>query len=148
MIKFLALCLIRFYQRFISPYKGFSCAYRVHTGKASCSQLGYRAIRRHGLIGGVRVLRGRLACCSEAYHEHHQSSQSSHAQTHRPAGSLRAQGGFVDCGGCDVIPCDFGGSGAKGVSNAARGASECIDPCTVLDCGGCGGERKRSRDKK
>jgi putative component of membrane protein insertase Oxa1/YidC/SpoIIIJ protein YidD len=29
-----ALCAIRGYQRFLSPYKGFSCALRVATGGA------------------------------------------------------------------------------------------------------------------
>ena len=43
------------YQRYLSPYKGFCCAYRAHTGRASCSALGARVIRRHGLLaGGLR----------------------------------------------------------------------------------------------
>lgn len=166
MIQFLALYLIRFYQRFISPYKGFSCAYRVHTGKASCSQLGYRAIRRHGLFGGLQVLRCRLACCSEVYHAHHEPRHAGNSsRTPQPVGTLRAQAGFVDCGGCDALPCDSGGcdiascdtagsvvdcggAAVKGVSNAARGALECIDPCTVLDCGGCGGGNGGRRRRK
>jgi len=47
----LALLAITLYQRHLSPYKGFRCAYALHTGRASCSRLGYRAIRRHGLRG-------------------------------------------------------------------------------------------------
>ena len=35
-----ALAAIRFYQRWISPYKGFRCAYGAHSGRCSCSTLG------------------------------------------------------------------------------------------------------------
>jgi putative component of membrane protein insertase Oxa1/YidC/SpoIIIJ protein YidD len=52
-VKTLLLTLIRLYQRHVSPRKGFACAYRVHTGCASCSHLGYRAIRRYGVWQGL-----------------------------------------------------------------------------------------------
>ena len=59
-MKQLALAAIRLYQRHLSPHKGFCCAYRVHTGRASCSSLGYRAIRRFGLWLGLVILHRRL----------------------------------------------------------------------------------------
>ncbi|WP_410499422.1 membrane protein insertion efficiency factor YidD [Chitinibacter sp. S2-10] len=62
-----ALLLIRIYQRYISPYKGFHCAYRCHTGRASCSALGYRVIRRFGAVGGIALLRMRLKRCSDIH---------------------------------------------------------------------------------
>ena len=114
-MKVLALWAIRAYQRAISPYKGFRCAYRAHTGCASCSALGYRAIRRFGVIGGMRLLDRRLVKCGVAH------------RRYRPAmGTLLArQAGFCDCdvGGmqCDTLgdcacdlPCDFNfGSGRR-----------------------------------
>ena len=66
-MRFFALLAIRFYQRFLSPYKGFCCAYGVHTGYASCSVLGYRAVRRFGVWHGVQVLDARLLKCGVAY---------------------------------------------------------------------------------
>ncbi len=66
-MKRLVLAAIRLYQRFVSPYKGFACAYRVHTGCAGCSALGYRAIRRFGVVDGIGVLRTRLYLCGVAY---------------------------------------------------------------------------------
>ena len=51
-MKSVALPGIRLAQRWISPRKRFPCAYRVHTGNASCSWLGYRAIRRFGVWQG------------------------------------------------------------------------------------------------
>jgi putative component of membrane protein insertase Oxa1/YidC/SpoIIIJ protein YidD len=55
--------LIAGYQRFLSPYKGFCCAYRVHTGRASCSSLGRRVIRTHGLFSGLVLLTQRFKRC-------------------------------------------------------------------------------------
>lgn len=65
-MKAIALLAIRLYQRFISPQKGFSCAYRAATGRAGCSGLGYRAIRRYGAWRGWLILRRRLEKCGDA----------------------------------------------------------------------------------
>ncbi|GBD18247.1 MAG: membrane protein insertion efficiency factor YidD [Thermomicrobium sp.] len=54
----LALLLIRFYQRFISP--GLPAACRFYP---SCSEYGYEAIARYGIIkGGVLTVRRLLRC--------------------------------------------------------------------------------------
>lgn len=58
--------LIAGYQRYVSPYKGFCCAYRVHTGRASCSTLGRRVIRAHGLFGGLVLLSQRFRRCQSS----------------------------------------------------------------------------------
>ena len=84
-MKRLALALIALYQRRISPYKGFGCACRTHTGRAGCSGLGYRAISRFGLVRGLLVLRTRLIKCGVAFRR---------LVPHAPA--LRAQAGFCD----------------------------------------------------
>lgn len=96
----LALAAIGVYQRYMSPYKGFCCAWRAHTGGASCSALGARVIRRHGLLAGGVLLRQRMRRCGEVHRHFH------------PAGPrpLAAQRGDCDLGcdgpgdGCDV--CD------------------------------------------
>jgi putative component of membrane protein insertase Oxa1/YidC/SpoIIIJ protein YidD len=43
------LLAIGLYQKYLSPHKGFCCAYRTHTGRAGCSALGFRAVRRYGV---------------------------------------------------------------------------------------------------
>lgn len=90
-MKHLLLAAIRIYQRFLSPHKGFRCAYRAHTGRASCSTLGYRAVRRHGVFGGLGLLRERTDRCGVAHRR----------LTVRPAALQRG-----DCD-CD-LPCDCG----------------------------------------
>lgn len=110
----MALAAIRFYQRRLSPGKGFSCAYRCHTGCASCSTLGLRAIRRHGLWTGLAMLGERLERCGVAHRRFGQP-----ATQHAPRGAWRSlQAGFCDagCDGSDLdclsAPCEIvGGCG-------------------------------------
>jgi putative component of membrane protein insertase Oxa1/YidC/SpoIIIJ protein YidD len=87
----LALLAIRGYQRYLSPFKGFSCALCVATGGESCSAYGYRAIRRGGLQVGLRLLRQRLLLCG---HVHRRRSVARHPLLH-------AQRGHCDLS-CDV----------------------------------------------
>lgn len=63
-MKTFAIAAIDGYQRFISPYKGFGCAYRVRTGGASCSQFAKRAISRLGVMGGVLLTIRRFEACA------------------------------------------------------------------------------------
>jgi putative component of membrane protein insertase Oxa1/YidC/SpoIIIJ protein YidD len=102
LLRDLALRTIRLYQRYLSPRKGFACAYRACTGGASCSELGYRAIRRYGLRGGLRVLDARLERCRLAA-----------SLQRRRTGWPRAQAGDCDCDlpcspfdACDFASCD------------------------------------------
>ena len=116
-MRSLALLAIHFYQRFISPYKGFCCAYGVHTGHASCSVLGYRAVRRYGLWQGVQVLDERMARCGIAYRR----------ALARP---LERQAGSCDLP-CDG-PCDIDlpspGKACQTLGNAAD-CADCADCC-------------------
>ena len=63
-MKTFAIAAIGGYQRFISPYKGFSCAHRVRTGGASCSRFAKRAIARLGVVAGVLVTIRRFEACA------------------------------------------------------------------------------------
>lgn len=115
----LALSAIGAYKRYLSPHKGFCCAYREHTGRASCSTLGSRAIRRHGVLRGIAILRARLARCGEAHRAH----RGSHGAMAHP------QRGDCDCGGCDIP-----GDGC--------------DACNCGDCGNWGSELKKDQRRK
>jgi putative membrane protein insertion efficiency factor len=57
-MKRIALGLIRFYQLAISPYTPPSCRYIP-----TCSQYGYEAITKHGLIKGGLLTAKRLLRC-------------------------------------------------------------------------------------
>jgi uncharacterized protein len=123
------LAAIRIYQRYLSPYKGFRCAYREHTGRASCSALGYRAVRRHGVFGGLALIDQRTRRCGVA-HRRYAASRCTR---------LHAQRGVCDIG-CD-LPCDVGCDLPSG-----RGLSRACDFLSCCDCAGCDwSDRKRKR---
>lgn len=124
-MRLLALLAIRFYQQFISPYKGFCCAYGVYTGHASCSALGYRAVRRFGVWHGVQVLDGRMAKCGVAHRRvlaapiQRQAGScdlpcdascfSCDLDLPSPGKTCKALGDFADCADC----CDWNRSRKK-----------------------------------
>ncbi|MDO4877780.1 MAG: membrane protein insertion efficiency factor YidD [Neisseria sp.] len=84
----LVLLLIRGYQRYVSPRKGYGCPYRLYYGGSGCSGAGYRLIRRYGLFKGWLCLNRRFDHCSHA------------------AALLRKQRGeCVDLDVCDLAEC-------------------------------------------
>jgi putative component of membrane protein insertase Oxa1/YidC/SpoIIIJ protein YidD len=120
LLQSMALTAIRAYQRWLSPHKGFACAFRVHTGRDSCSAYGYRVIKRYGLPAGLALLRRRLAGCGVQHRLH--------APPCRPQAGLRHQAGFCDVP-CD-LPCDAPcGGGGKGAGRLLGSA------CDVASCG-------------
>ena len=126
-MRALVLAVITGYQRYVSPHKGFCCAYRVLTGRKSCSSLGFRVVRRYGVLKGITVLRRRLYLCGVAHRRYNvPRNQAFHSQQ-----------GFCDVG-CD-IPCDF---------NCDLPS---IDICSsISDCAGCDWptRNKKSNDQE
>lgn len=113
MMTWLAIKAINFYQKFISPYKGFSCAHRVSTGEIGCSGYGKKVISRFGLITGIKLLNRRFYDC--AWHANklrtiNNAEKENQYKRYQPVRGYRlAQGGFVDCDcdGCDTPSCDM-----------------------------------------
>jgi putative component of membrane protein insertase Oxa1/YidC/SpoIIIJ protein YidD len=118
----LAAGLIRLYQRFISPYKGFSCAYRVKKKRCSCSEFARRVATRFGLLKLPDLLQRRFKKCgraakvldyeSKAKPEPAKKRQSSFDCSPDPFDCARvgcdaASGCDVPSGGCDVPGCDI-----------------------------------------
>jgi uncharacterized protein len=131
-MKTVLLILIRIYQRYISPHKGFCCAYHTHTDRRSCSNLGFRAIRRFGAIAGLCILRRRLYLCGVAFRRY--------AVIAAPIGrTMGLQRGFCDVGGCDA-PCDLNFDIFHGKSCAISDFVSCCD------VGSCDWQRKKKCD--
>jgi uncharacterized protein len=127
-----SFCLwaIHLYQRHISPHKGFSCAYRVHTGRSSCSALGARAIRRFGVFPGIKMLQNRLHRCGVSHRRYAPPSM-------RPPSRQRG-----DCDvGCD-LPCDSGCDGPSG-----KGLSRWCDLADCADACSCDWPQRKNRKK-
>ncbi len=67
MLAATSVLAIRGYQRFLSPYKGFCCAWRVHTGRASCSEYARRLVERRGVIALFTGLPRQFERCRRAF---------------------------------------------------------------------------------
>ncbi|MCA9175729.1 MAG: membrane protein insertion efficiency factor YidD [Planctomycetales bacterium] len=65
-MKSLAIRMIEFYQRFLSPYKGYRCAHAAFYGSLSCSEAVKQIVQREGLWGGRRQIRDRFRACGVA----------------------------------------------------------------------------------
>lgn len=118
-LRGIVLAAIRAYQRYLSPHKGFRCAYRLHTGRASCSTLGYRAVRSRGVFTGLALIRERTSRCGELQRRHRPPSK-------RPPAGQR--------GDCD-LPCDCDLPSGRGLARACDFLSCC-------DCGSCDWPRR------
>ena len=66
MSKFIAIKLIKGYQKFISPYKGWCCSHSSVYGGLSCSSYGLLAIEEQGVFKGVSLLNNRMNDCEVA----------------------------------------------------------------------------------
>lgn len=58
--------LVDFYQLRISPYKGYSCAYRVLHDDVSCSQYCKLQIEERGILLGIMNMFDRFRLCAQA----------------------------------------------------------------------------------
>lgn len=129
-VQHVALNAIRAYQRFVSPHKGFLCAYAVHTGRCGCSELGYRAIQRYGLAKGWEVLRLRMALCGVAYRRH---------------AGVRLRPPARERGDCDCdLPCDLDWSTMNGRCDWA----DAFDCCDVDSCDWGSDKNKKTKNRR
>lgn len=130
----LACWLIGVYQRYLSPYKGFRCAYRARNRRrASCSAFARRAIERLGVLPGVRLLRRRFDKCGRAAkvleYETPRRKEENKQSFWSNAGDC-----VPDCGGCDpgmIDACDVLGSAAHAAGDAASGCDACACDLSV-----------------
>jgi len=63
----LALWTIGFYQRHISPHKGFRCAHAGYYGGTSCSHAVKAIVQTQGLLSSLPAIRARFKECRYAY---------------------------------------------------------------------------------
>lgn len=60
--------LIQFYKKYLSPYKGFRCAYGAYHQGDSCSTRVKKIIQRDGIFKGYQKIRLQFKECQAAYH--------------------------------------------------------------------------------
>lgn len=61
-----AIILIKAYQHFLSPIKGYQCAHRLLHGGSSCSWVGLEAFSTYRFDEAVYIIRSRFRECHQA----------------------------------------------------------------------------------
>lgn len=158
MMTWLALKAINFYQKFISPYKGFNCAHRVATGEVGCSGYGKKVISRFGLVKGIKLLNRRFYDCGwhakrlqEMMQAKNPSQYKRYTGYSMQNGRLIKQGGFVDCdcGGCDAPHCDMPDVGDC-IPDCDCSPSKALNSLDFCDClpDDCGNDKRHTQQFK
>lgn len=117
---------IRFYQRHLSPHKGFKCAYGTATKECTCSSFGLKVARRYPLFKALGLIQAQLNRC------HHASVllKDRYPHTEKPRTRLapRSQQGIIDS--CDCGPGDCGpgdcGDGPRSCKPSPGGDCGCM----------------------
>jgi putative component of membrane protein insertase Oxa1/YidC/SpoIIIJ protein YidD len=139
----LALLAISGYQQFVSPHKGWHCAFAALHRGASCSAYGKDAIARRGVIAGVSLLWERFDQCRAA--------------AVMLAASSSGKG--CDCcglqGAADLAEKAAKKAANKAIDDTAQKAKDAInkesdkigDPTLAFPLSGTLGDRKRERER-
>ncbi|WP_167682211.1 membrane protein insertion efficiency factor YidD [Parasedimentitalea denitrificans] len=123
MLSSFSLLGIRAYQSWISPYKGYRCAYSILHGGTGCSGFAKQEIQRNGIKCAMPKIRSRFADCRLALetlqtNQHEAQSgpdkkkkgtrECDWSHLHRCSGDPRMEN--VDCcpGNADCCPGDCG----------------------------------------
>lgn len=146
-----SIALINGYQRYLSPRKGFSCAYRIYyQDSTGCSGYAKRAITENGLLRAIPLIRKRFADCKAAAVAMSNANEEDDQNRPRRSNRQRLFNGFDCLTGCgSICSASSGGgattpkSGATDGCNALPGSdSNCgcdaLPNCTPsCDCGPC-----------
>jgi putative component of membrane protein insertase Oxa1/YidC/SpoIIIJ protein YidD len=124
---------IGLYQQYISPYKGFRCAYHAHTGHRSCSAYARAIVRKRGVFALVLAMPRQFDRCRTAYMAILESRQPSHPSARKKDKKGKWYDG-CDCSGCDLGGCDLDHCHLP--SRLVRECNHCDGPCD-LDVGAC-----------
>ncbi|OKH19343.1 membrane protein insertion efficiency factor YidD [[Limnothrix rosea] IAM M-220] len=113
------------YQKFLSPHKGFVCAYRKLYGDASCSEYFRRAIAHGGLADAIPLFQRRLFDCKQAKQQLLYSSLSYQMMANNKRRRKQRGLDFCDCGDLDF----------DGTPDCLEGCDCDFCDCDFCDCG-------------
>jgi len=99
-LKYFVIAVIVFYQKYLSPYKGYSCAHAAYYRGDSCSTAISKIIRRQGLIAGWPAIKQQFTRCSHAYERYIEDDR----KKKKPKRSKK-QGRCERY--CDGLPCEI-----------------------------------------
>ena len=131
-MKWLCILLINFYQRFMSPYKGFRCAHAAYHSGPSCSSAIKSIVKEHGLIKGRPLIKARFVECRTAYL--HIVAEQEDSKEKRKRRRRKKDRDWCDFD-CCVSPCDLADLLPKPCRFGGDAGSHCdLNPCDSGPC--------------
>lgn len=122
MVKFISIQLIKLYQIFISPRKGYRCAHSVLHGDTGCSGAVINILNNNKLLDCPKLIKERFSNCKLAYQTIQEEKKKDNKDKSNRCSTNKCSGkgctrntigegidciDFDDCGDCDVGSCDF-----------------------------------------
>ncbi len=77
MLNKIAILGINGYQKYVSPYKGYKCAYSYYTKECSCSEYAKKNIMTYGIMKSIPLINLRLKECRVVYLENKEKKKNS-----------------------------------------------------------------------
>lgn len=140
-IRQIATTSISGYQKYISPRKGFSCAYRLLYKSESCSHYVKRIVAERGLAAALKASRQRFQDCREAnqilrarYNRYTYASQNREEEQERNKLKKNNTHYSNDCSNCSSGDCDAIAACCT-TDPGDCGTPDCGDCNTGIDCG-------------
>lgn len=121
----LAIALIDAYRTWVSPYKGFRCAYGARGGKVTCSCFGLRVFKRTTPLKALGVLKKRLDLCRLAYEEHKEKKRRKREERRAAVTNTASDMAEGMCDGIDLCANVPDPSGCDGAGDACGAIGSC-----------------------
>jgi len=119
LLREIGLLLISFYQKFLSPRKGYKCAKNHVHKNGTCSSTTKQAFKDGGFISGMKEYRNSTKECKTAYKSLQSGKSNSSACD------------VAVCAGCDGL------YATEAIAEGVSGASECGSGVGDCGAGGC-----------
>lgn len=124
-MRYIATFFITLYQKFISPLKGFRCAYGVLHGGHSCSDVIKNDIHTHGIFRAIPMAKEQFTACKEANEELKRNPKKRNRVCTRD-------------NVCEVLYCLDFSSCSPSSNNSCDLPDGCDNPISCDSCGDCG----------
>lgn len=127
---------IRFYQKCLSPLKGYRCAHaHIHKG-TSCSAAVLNIVMKMPISQWRKLIKKRFFECKEAYQYHLTSSESNKENDDKEGKNKnkRRYASRCDSAECSKAPCEAINCGDS-LGRCGGSAKQGFNKCNVDDCG-------------
>jgi putative component of membrane protein insertase Oxa1/YidC/SpoIIIJ protein YidD len=123
-MKIIAIGCIKFYQKFISPHKGFRCAYGVLHGGKSCSGSVIDIINKHGVFSFSKI-RGQFQACHHSYETLISQEKEKDKKKKKDKNNNDNDNSYCHLDGCSCVP----------TPSSCKNVDDCGDCGSIGDCG-------------